>query len=124
MANVKNGAFRESIIDRCLRNRRGYSTQEIFDKCNDALERRGDPPINALNTIRNDIMAIENRWHIVVEQIKSGREKRYRYRDPNFSIYNTPLNEEDLERHFTIGTPRHVFHALLQEHGPGVLLPR
>ena len=96
MANIKNGAYREIIIDRCLQSRRGYSTQEIFDKCNDALERRGDPPINALNTIRNDIMAIENRWHIVVEQIKSGREKRYRYRDPNFSIYNTPLNEEEI----------------------------
>ena len=77
MANVKNGSFRESIIDRCLQGRRGYSTQEIFDKCNDALERRGEQPISALNTIRNDILSIENRWHIVVEQIRSGREIRY-----------------------------------------------
>ena len=38
MANVKNGSFRESIIDRCLQSRRGYSTQEIFDKCNDAFQ--------------------------------------------------------------------------------------
>ena len=73
MANVKNGAFRESIIDRCLQSRRGYSTQEIFDKCNDALERRGELPISALNTIRNDILSIENRGHIVVEQIRSGQ---------------------------------------------------
>lgn len=96
MANVKNGAFRESIIDRCLQSRRGYSTQEIFDKCNDALERRGELPISALNTIRNDILSIENRWHIVVEQIRSGREIRYRYEDPYFSIFNTPLNEEEI----------------------------
>ena len=96
MANVKNGAFRESIIDRCLQSRRGYSTQEIFDKCNDALERRGELPISALNTIRNDILSIENRWHIVVEQIRSGREIRYRYEDPHFSIFNTPLNEEEI----------------------------
>ena len=61
MANVKNGAYREVIIDRCLQSRRGYSTQEIFDKCNTALERRNDPPITALNTIRNDILAIESR---------------------------------------------------------------
>ena len=96
MANVKNGAFRERIIDRCLQSRRGYSTQEIFDKSNDALEHRGELPISALNTIRNDILSIENRWHIVVEQIRSGREIRYRYEDPHFSIFNTPLNEEEI----------------------------
>ena len=96
MANVKNGSFRESIIDRCLQSRKGYSTQEIFDRCNDALERRGEMPVSALNTIRNDILSIENRWHIVVEQIRSGREIRYRYEDPHFSIFNTPLNEEEI----------------------------
>ena len=96
MANVKNGAFREIIIDRCLQSRRGYSTQEIFDKCNAALERRNETPITALNTIRNDILAIENRWHIEVEQIRSGREIRYRYKDPHFSIYNNPLNENEI----------------------------
>ena len=96
MANVKNGSYRESIIDRCLQNRRGFSTKEIFDKCNDALERRGEAPITSLNTIRNDILSIENRWHVVVEQRKSGREIKYRYEDPNFSIYNTPLNEDEI----------------------------
>ncbi|MBR4553039.1 MAG: WYL domain-containing protein [Bacteroidaceae bacterium] len=96
MANVKNGAFREIIIDRCLQNRRGYSTQEIFNHCNDALERRGDMPITALNTIRNDIMSIANRWHVVIEKVRNGREIRYRYEDPNFSIFNSPLNEDEI----------------------------
>lgn len=96
MANVKNGSFRESIIDRCLRSRDGYSTQEMFDICNDALERRNESPITALNTIRNDILSIENRWHIVVEQIRKGREIKYRYEDPDFSIFNTPLNEDEI----------------------------
>lgn len=96
MANVKNGALREIVIDRCLQNRRGYSTKEIFDKCNDALEKRGEQPITSQNTIRNDFIAIENRWNIVIEEIRSGREIRYRYEDRNFSIYNTPLNEEEI----------------------------
>lgn len=96
MANVKNGAFRESIIDRCLRNRRGYSIQEIFDKCNDALEQRGEMPITALNTIRNDIFSIESRWDIIIEKIRNGREIRYRYKDPHFSIFNNPLNESEI----------------------------
>jgi hypothetical protein len=98
MANVKNGAYREIIIDRCLQTRRGYSTQEILEKCNRALERRGDPPITALNTIRNDILSIENRWKVIVESVKSGRNVRYRYQDPEFSIFNSPLNEFEIEQ--------------------------
>lgn len=96
MANVKNGALREIIIDRCLQSRRGYSTKEIFDKCNDALERRGELPVKALNTIRNDIISIENRWHVIIEDIRTGREIHYRYKNPNFSIFNSPLNEEEI----------------------------
>ena len=96
MANIKNGFDREVVIDRCLQSRRGYSTQEIMDKVNDTLENRGEKPVTALNTIRNDIMSIENRWHIVVEQIRSGRKIKYRYEDPDFSIYNSPLSEEDI----------------------------
>ena len=96
MANVKNGAFREIIIDRCLRSRDGYSTKEIFDKCNDALINRGELPVSSLNTIRNDITSIENRWHISVEEMRSGREIRYRYKDPHFSIFNSPLSEDEI----------------------------
>lgn len=98
MANVKNGAFRESIIDRCLRNRRGYSTQEIMDTVNDALYARGYLPVTSANTIRNDIFSIETRWHVNVEEIRIGREKRYRYEDSNFSIFNSPLNDEEIEQ--------------------------
>lgn len=96
MANVKNGSFREIIIDRCLRNRRGFSTQEIMDKCNDALYRRGEPEITALNTIRNDIEAISDRWGEVIETVRCGRNIRYRYENPDFSIFNSPLNEDEI----------------------------
>ena len=67
----------------------------MFDKCNDALENRGKEPISSLNTIRNDLLSIENRWNIEVEQIRMGREIRYRYKDRNFSIFNFPFNKED-----------------------------
>ena len=96
MANIKNGSLREIVIDRCLQSKWGYSTQEIFDKCNDFLESRGEKPISALNTIRNDITAIANRWNVNIKEIRSGREIRYRYEDPHFSIFNTPLNENEI----------------------------
>lgn len=96
VANIKSGNIRERVIDRCLRNRRGYSTREIMDSCNRVLEEHGYIPISALNTIRNDISSIENRYHIVVEEIRDGKSKRYRYKDPNFSMFNTPLNDNEV----------------------------
>ncbi len=72
--------------------------QEIFDKVNEALYMRGDDPITSLNTIRNDKLSIESRWHIVVEEIRKGRNIRYRYEDPNFSIFNTPLNSDEIDQ--------------------------
>lgn len=96
MANIKNEAFRESIIDMCLHSRRGYSTKEMMEECNNALECRGEPLITATNTIRNDILHIGNRWNVVIETIKTGRNIRYRYKDSNFSIFNCPLNENDI----------------------------
>ena len=65
---------------------------------NDALQLRGELPITALNTIRNDIVSIQSRWHVLVEDIRIGREIRYRYEDPNFSIFNSPLNDEEIEQ--------------------------
>lgn len=98
MANVKNGAYREIIIDQCLQSRRGYSTMEIFERVNNALLNKGEAPVNSLNTIRNDILSIENRWNVIVESLRNGREIRYRYENPDFSIFNSPLNQGEIEQ--------------------------
>lgn len=37
MANVKNGVFRESIIDRCLHSRREYSTLGVSHNLNEGV---------------------------------------------------------------------------------------
>lgn len=96
MSNVKNGALREIVIDRCLHDRRGHSTLEIMEKCNAALESRGEERITSSNTIRNDMDSISNRWYVNIEQVRDGRNIRYRYEDPDFSIYNSPLSADEL----------------------------
>lgn len=114
MADIRNGSLREKIIDKCLRSRRGYSTSEMMERCNDALRLRGEKEVTALNTIRNDIHAIESRWNVVVEEIKSGRQKRYRYEDPEFFIYNSALNDKDvmeLNRAVCPALLQHVIHS-------------
>lgn len=98
MANVKNAFLREKIIDQCLHSRSGYSTKELMDKCNDALHLQGENPVTSPNTIRDDIRAIESRYNITVEIIRIGRNIRYRYEDPDFSIYNSSFNADDIKK--------------------------
>lgn len=96
MANTKGYAVRQKIIDRCLKSERGYSIQEMMDKCNLELEERGLHTVTSKNTIRDDILEIQNTYYVEVETIRNGRNKRYRYKERDFSIYNAPLTEKDI----------------------------
>ena len=96
MANVKNAAIREIVIDRCLRHPGGRTVQQIMKACNDALDLHGFRLVTSPNTIRTDFITIENRWHQVIEQRRKGRHIYYYYQDPTFSIFNNPLSEEEI----------------------------
>lgn len=92
MANTKNALLRTMVIDRCLSDgRRNYSTQDIMDECNRALSAKGMTEVTSLNTIRDDIAAIEEQWMVEVKTVVSGRNKYYRYAKAGFSIYNTRI---------------------------------
>ena len=98
MANVKNAGIREIIIDRCLQDKGGRTVQYIMDACNDALKAHGLRPVTSPNTIRTDIETISERWHKKIECIRKGRNFYYSYEDPDFSIFNNPMSEEDVMR--------------------------
>ena len=98
MANVKNAGIREIIIDRCLQDRGGRTIQYIMDACNDALKAHGLRPVTSPNTIRTDIETISERWHKNIKCIRKGRNFYYSYEDPDFSIFNNPMSEEDVMR--------------------------
>ena len=87
---------RRKIIDRCLRSERGYSVKEIMEKCNESLRATNSTTISATNTIRQDIEDIEKEFPVEVIMVKKGREKKYRYKDTDFSIYNQPLTAKEL----------------------------
>jgi len=96
MANVKNAAIREIIIDRCLQDRKGYTVLQILKKCNAALELRGYREITSPNTILNDFVAISNRWHQNIVPVRKGRNIVYHYEDRQFSIFKAPIGEQDI----------------------------
>ena len=97
MANTKGYVVRQKVIDRCLQSERGYSIQEILDKCNYELALRGLHIVTSKNTIRDDIMEIGNTYGVYVETIRIGRNLRYRYEQRGFSIYKAPLTEKDID---------------------------
>lgn len=102
MANLKNGAIREMVIDRCLSDKkRKYTTKDIMDKCNEALSSEGYEEVTSLNTIRNDMRSIEQRWcayGCIIAEEKCGRNKYYYYEDGEFSIYKTGLTSDELNK--------------------------
>jgi len=97
MPNTKSALIRQQVLDKYLQKERGYSHQELLEKCNEALELRGDKPVTSLNTIRDDITEIVNSYQVSIESIRKGRNIRYRYKDRDFSIYERPLSDSDFE---------------------------
>ena len=99
MANTKNALLRTIVIDRCLRDKnRRYTTKDIMDECNKALSAHGMTEVSSLNTIREDIDAIVERWMIEVQMTSAGRNRFYSYKDPQFSIFKNHISGEQKEK--------------------------
>ncbi len=100
MATNKHAQIRYKVLDSCFRNTgRNYSFEDLMDSCNDALAEI-DPKSGGISvrTLRDDIAFIESDagWSADIERVKAGKKSYYRYRDPNFSINNQPLNQTEL----------------------------
>lgn len=97
MPNSKNSDVRIKVIDRCLSDRtRNYSTERIFELCNEELRKRDFPEISSWNSVRADIEQIQRIYGADVEMVKVGRNKYYRYADPDFSIFKTKLKPDEV----------------------------
>lgn len=97
MAQVNAALIRQQVIDRCLRSPRRYSLKDLMEKCNIALEINGEPTISSKNTLLKDMERIERDFpDASIERHKSGRFIYYQYEDKSFSIYNTPLNDDEM----------------------------
>jgi len=98
MPNSKSADVRIKVIDRCLSDKNNkYSIAKILELCNKELEKRDFPPITAMNSIRNDMEHIQRTYPGAdIEMIQEGRNKYYRYEDPDFSIFKSPLTPEEV----------------------------
>lgn len=96
MANCKHSAAREIIIDRLLRERRGYSAQEIYEIVNDELEIEGFSPVSK-NTILGDLRNIQCLYKKSLTIERKGRQLYYQYKDPDSSLFTNVLTLGELQ---------------------------
>lgn len=98
MPKSKSAELRIKVIDQCLSDpKRKYSTAMIFQLCNEELERRDFCPITAINSIRDDMEQIERIYPgAEIESYREGRNIYYRYKDPEFSIFKTPMKADEV----------------------------
>ena len=98
MPKSKSADLRIKVIDQCLSDRkRKYSTAKIFERCNEELLKRDFVPITAMNSVRDDIDQIQRIYPGAdVESYREGRNIYYRYADPEFSIFKTPMKPDEI----------------------------
>lgn len=96
MPHIKNALIRYRIIDRCIRNKyRAYpSKQALREACEEALYGATDGENICDSTIEKDMFAMKMEHDAPIKYSK--RFGGYYYEDPNFSINDIPLTEEDL----------------------------
>lgn len=95
----KNALLRYRTIDNCLRNtKRQWTLDDLIDACSDALyEFTGKDDMVSRRTVQLDIQKMRSSELGYEAPIEVYDNKYYRYSDPDYSITNTPLTDQDIE---------------------------
>lgn len=96
MPHIKNALIRFRIIDRAIRNKyKPYpSKKELREACEEALFGSNDGANICDSTIEKDMHAMKMEHDAPLKYSK--KFSGYYYSDPDFTINNVPLTEEDL----------------------------
>lgn len=95
----KNALIRYKTIDNCLRNRyRKWTLEDLIEACSDALsEYEGRDENVSRRTVQADIQMMRSDKLGYNAPIVVRENKYYTYDDPDYSITNVPLTEQDTE---------------------------
>lgn len=98
MPIVKGTTIRRKVLDGCLSSDQHYTLLELMDKCNEALRQHGHTKlVSSENTIRTDLKQLEELYpEAKVVSSKVGRNVYYRYKNKGFSIFKTPLTNDEI----------------------------
>jgi len=96
----RNALIRYTTIDKCLRNRyRKWTLEDLIDACSDALyEYEGIDKGVSKRTVQMDIQNMRSEKLGYNAPIIVIDKKFYEYEDPEYSITQLPLSEQDLNK--------------------------
>ncbi len=94
----KNALIRYKTIDNCLRKRyRRWTLHDLVDACSDALyDMEGIANGVSVRTIQNDLQVMRSDKLGYNAPIEVYDHKYYRYSDPDYSIMNMPMSENEM----------------------------
>lgn len=100
MAVNKNALIRYKTIDKCLQNKyREWTLEDLIDACSDALyEYEGIDKGVSRRTVQADIQMMRSDKLGYNAPIVVVDKKFYTYEDPDYSITNIPITEQDLSK--------------------------
>ncbi len=98
MPTNRNALIRYKTIDKALRNRqRNWTLDDLIEACADALyEYEGIDSVSK-RTIQGDLQMMRSDKLGYNAPIEVVQRKYYRYSDPEYSITNIPLTDQDLD---------------------------
>lgn len=107
MATNKHALIRYHALDKCFSNfARRFYIEDLISACNDALydftgDSRYSDPLNPGISRRQvlvdiDFMESEAGWGALINRVKDGRRVYYRYENPEYTINNQPITDEEV----------------------------
>lgn len=98
MALNKNALIRYKTIDKCLQNHyKQWTLEDLITACSDALYEYEGRQINvSKRTVQLDIQLMRSDKLGYNAPIEVYRKKFYRYEDPEYSITDIPITENDM----------------------------
>ena len=100
MPKNKNATIRYRVLDRCFRNRRRlFFIDDLVEACNEELMAYDGSSVKKRQVLQ-DIAFLESDagGGIDLERCRKGHKVYYRYLDPDFSILNLPMSQEEAEQ--------------------------
>ncbi len=97
MPHIKNALIRYRIIDKCLRNKYAPypSKKDLREACEEALFGSVEGDHICDSTIEKDMFSMKMEHDAPIRYSK--RDRGYYYEDPEFSINDIPLTDDDRE---------------------------
>lgn len=99
MASNKHALIRYKTLDQCLKNKyRKYTLEDLIDECSEALfEFEGKESFVSKRTIQLDLQNMRSEKLGYDAPIEVYDRKYYRYSDPEYSIHQISVSENDLK---------------------------